>query len=82
MDNIKDGTFILSKQGCIYCERLKEYLDVFHKEYVSFDITDIPKNKLDEILKKNDIKTYPAVFIDGRYIGGYTEYMNNLLEKA
>jgi len=76
MDNIKDGTFVISKQGCYYCELLKNYLDTFNKEYICFDVTEIPKNKLDDILKKNDIKTYPAVFIDGRYIGGYTEYID------
>jgi len=77
MDRIKDGNLrVISREGCSYCLLLKQYLDAFKIEYVLYDAKDFEDMELKEIFDRHAIKTYPAVFSQGKYLGGYKEVVN------
>lgn len=58
---------VYSKSNCIFCEKMKEDLNAMGVEY-----------RLHEddfnIIKTTNCKTFPQMFINGKFIGGYTEF--------
>ena len=56
---------VLSKNGCIYCEKSAEYLDKLGIQYIK-KIVDKPK--LIELCGKR-VSTYPQILVDGEHIG-------------
>lgn len=76
----QDGFFIYSKTDCKYCVDVKKMLDelfICYKEVKCEFSTDKEKSEfLDFIRLKNGGKvwnTFPMVFHDGDFIGGYKE---------
>lgn len=74
------GFYLITKDNCSYCTKAVELMkenNIFFEYCNKNDIDDI------EMLKeKYKIKTYPIIFNDGHYIGGYDElykYCNNLI---
>jgi len=74
-------TFILySKTGCENCEKAKYLLK--NEEYTTINCDVILKNNRDEFIKSMELKTrkpfktFPLIFKDDAFIGGY----ENLLE--
>ena len=68
---------ILTKQGCIYCDKLKHLLVSLGLKYKEKDFTTHPEN--------SQWKTAPQVFIDGKHIGGYQEtakYFNKTVNSS
>lgn len=63
---------IWSKYNCHYCDSAKKFLDsrgiVYEEKRVGIDYT---KEQLLEAVP--NAKTVPQIFIDGEYVGGYTE---------
>ena len=76
MDIIKHGINVINEDNCNYCTLLKSYLEYNLIDYKEYNIKYLDPSVIDEIKKKNNIKTYPAIFINGKYIGGYSDYMN------
>jgi glutaredoxin len=76
------GYTIYTKQNCVSCDKAKKILDNDEVAYTTIHC--------DEILIKNRIeflnvmstyttqKTFPYVFYDGIFIGGYNELLQHL----
>lgn len=59
---------------CPYCDNAKAFLDKNGKTYTFKDVQS-HRQELMDLRGLSDLKgqTVPQVFIDGEYIGGYTE---------
>ncbi|KAL6120711.1 hypothetical protein NUSPORA_02513 [Nucleospora cyclopteri] len=68
-------TFIIYKQRCPYCIRAKELLPTAR----IYD-SELYKALSDEIKQKYNHKTFPKVFIEGKFIGGCDD-LEKFLEK-
>jgi glutaredoxin 3 len=76
MCNIVEA-LVYSKKPCPYCEQAKTLLTRKNISYRELDVT-IPE-VLDQL--RNLIpgaKTVPQIFIEGTYVGGYTELVEHL----
>ena len=93
----KTGFTVYTKKNCRYCDKLKVILTVLEDEVYDTledrNITWIPADDYlarsrDEFLRFIDSHTerihhtFPMVFYAGKFIGGYTETDNWLLEQA
>jgi glutaredoxin len=68
---------IYSKNKCSFCEEAKSLLELKNIEYRELDVT--RPEVLDQLLELvPEAKTVPQIFIDGTYIGGYTELVEYL----
>ena len=68
---------IYGKPGCSYCVKAKSFLDIRHIPYRYIDITQPSltqdhKDAVNEVLATG-FKSLPMIFIDDKFIGGYTE---------
>ena len=68
---------LFTKQGCVYCTRAIDLLNRENVTYQVFDMTNDEKG-VQELLAKPEVKqynhrTFPFVFDDGKFLGGYTE---------
>lgn len=80
-DKIKSNDiFIFSKSTCIYCDKAKELLNNRKLEYKYLELDnnencpdkDCLKLK-NELIKLTRQKTVPQIFINGSFIGGFTD---------
>ena len=74
--DVKDtGYTIFTKSNCTYCTKVKELLQTVQDvHFINCD--DIPKEDLIKFLESKTtqtIRTYPMVFLNGKYIGGYQD---------
>jgi glutaredoxin len=68
---------IYTKKSCSYCEEAKSLLELKNIEYRELDVT--RPEVLDQLLELvPEAKTVPQIFIEGTYIGGYTELVEYL----
>lgn len=80
-----DGYTIYSKSNCSFCIKVKDFLDREKCKYIVVDCDEYLKNNREEFL--NEIKTYtkvewntfPYVFLDGNFIGGYQETIQKMV---
>ena len=77
MDNKSIEVFVRTYPKCVYCDNLKELLD---SKGISYNKKDIVDEANYEEFAKHRLRTVPAVFIEGEFIGGFTE-MNELLKE-
>lgn len=66
----KVEVFVRSSPACTFCEKLKALLQENKVPYTSKDTVE------EEVFMefcKHRLKTVPAVFVDGEFIGGYSE---------
>lgn len=68
---------IYSKPSCAWCVKAKEMADQYKLDYVEKNI-DTAQNLNELLLKVPDVKTIPQIFWNDRYIGGYTEFANEI----
>lgn len=73
--------FGFSEGRCPYCDRAKDVLKEEGLEFTFKDVSD--SNVKDELLKLRGLdtlkgQTVPQIFIDGEYIGGYTDLVKLL----
>lgn len=82
------GFTVYSKSGCINCKLVKQLLKDKSLLYKEIDcdeyLIEDKEGFLDfiEKLAKISFKTFPMVFYDGKFLGGFTdtkEHINNLL---
>jgi glutaredoxin len=57
--------------------KAKEMADQYKLDYVEKNI-DTAQNLNELLLKVPDVKTIPQIFWNDRYIGGYTEFANEI----
>ena len=68
---------IYTKKSCSYCEEAKSLLELKNIEYRELEVT--RPEVLDQLLELvPEAKTVPQIFIEGTYIGGYTELVEYL----
>ena len=76
---MKQEITIYGKNNCPWCEKACDYIDFLGLEYYYINVyKDISPEALMRLKKDYDIKTVPAIFINGEFIGGYTELVQNL----
>lgn len=66
---------IYTLSDCKYCNYAKNHLNKLNINYNEFIFSEESNNKLKNILNKDKI-TYPQIFVDSNYIGGWTELYN------
>lgn len=73
-----NNVIIWSKNNCFYCLWAKKLLNNknINFEERNIDSDDWTKDQLLEL--NNNIKTFPAIFFDKTYIGGFAELKNIL----
>ncbi|WMY97039.1 MAG: GrxA family glutaredoxin [Arsenophonus sp.] len=71
---------IFGRSDCPYClsskkiaEQLKNTLNDFHYSYIDIEVENITKKDLSKKAGKI-VKTVPQIFLDGKHIGGFTEF--------
>lgn len=63
---------IYSKAHCAYCDRAKQLLDA--KEIAFDEIrADLDETVLTELLEKTQWRTFPQIFINDEFIGGFDD---------
>jgi len=73
------GFTIYSKSGCINCLKVKKMLQEKKLLYNYIDCDEYLIDKKEDFLlfikeiSSKEVKTFPMVFNDGKYIGGFTE---------
>ena len=73
MEKLQLSTYVIvSKNNCIQCEMVKDLLNDYFIEYTIIKAEDLTAGQLTEI-KPKDAKTYPFVFKNKEYIGGFNE---------
>ena len=72
MENIlKHPVCFFSKDDCRYCELLENDLKALHIPYEKVKVT---TKFRDNLVNHTKCKTVPQLFINGSFIGGYTEF--------
>lgn len=68
------GYYMISKEKCVYCDMADELFEQADEEYtkVYMDFVDFKE------LVPDGIKTFPFIFKDGKYFGGYKELNKEL----
>ena len=71
---------VYSKEGCPYCEKIKQVLDLTKTSYVVYNLGEHfdKKSFYDEF---GDESTFPQVIVDGQKLGGCIESIKFLKEK-
>lgn len=67
--------FVRTAPSCKYCEDLKTLFSLKEVTYTKKDITE--ENHYEDFLS-HKLRTVPAVFIDGEFVGGFTEVLEML----
>ncbi len=80
-----DGYTIYSKNNCPFCVKVKEFLEREKCKMVIINCDDYLKENREEFLSemKNytevEWKTFPFVFLEGKFIGGYQETIHKMV---
>ena len=71
---------VYSKDGCPYCEKVKEVLDLTKLNYVVYNLGEhFDKNSFYEEFGNGS--TFPQVQVDGKKLGGCVDTIKYLREK-
>lgn len=66
------SSFMLIKAGCPYCINAEKFLDGHGIRYEKLDYTQ--HRDLDaDITARTGHRTYPKIYLDGKFVGGYTD---------
>ena len=65
---------IYGTDSCVFCNKAKNLLQMYEKEYTYIDVTETEDMTAAFFKKFPDARTVPQIALtDGHYIGGYTE---------
>jgi ribonucleoside-diphosphate reductase subunit M2 len=81
MDNVTATMFC--KQGCVYCDRADELLaqkGIWCNKHELPDVKALQKILRDRVITVPRPLTFPQIFMDGKYVGGY-EKLRDLLDE-
>lgn len=75
---------IYSKDNCHFCKRAKQLLDEKNMQYKEINLDPINKreeydNVVPGLKEKTSQSTFPFIFMDDKFIGGYSELVLKLL---
>lgn len=69
---------IFGKPSCPYCDRAKQLLSKYNIEYTYVDLS-LDEARLKQF-KEQGFRTVPIIYIDDKYIGGFNELQDHLME--
>lgn len=69
---MKSKITIYSTKSCPYCVRAKSYFAENGLEFDEIDLTN-KFSEIDKIKNETGHKTVPLIFVNGQFIGGYTD---------
>ena len=65
---------VYGTDNCVFCDRAKELLQTYNKEYTYIDVTETEDMTAAFFKKFPGVRTVPQLSLsDGHHIGGYTE---------
>ena len=65
---------IYGTDSCVFCDKAKNLLEMYNKEYTYIDVTETEDTTAAFFKKFPDVRTVPQLALsDGFHIGGYTE---------
>ena len=65
---------IYGTDSCVFCNKAKELLETYIKEYTYIDVTETEDTTAAFFKKFPDVRTVPQLALsDGHHIGGYKE---------
>lgn len=67
---------IYSREGCRFCELAKKFMDERGLEYKEIRLDPESEDYVrvrDELIEKTGQRTFPWIFEEEKFIGGYTE---------
>ena len=65
---------VIGKKKCKYCVMAVQHLNDHGFKFLKKTLgVDIDQSEIDDIKEATGAKTYPIIFVDSKYIGGYTE---------
>ena len=76
------GIFMISKENCELCDKLRQLFDTIEVEYT---LHKYEEDKDNNLAFKTDMKIatggkqFPFCYFDGQYVGGYKEIHGNLI---
>ena len=79
---LKSGFTVYTKSGCPFCSKVKKFIQENKLSYETIDCDDYliedKKNFLVFIEIRSNVifKTFPVIFHDEKFIGGYQETVN------
>jgi glutaredoxin len=82
---VLDGYTIYSKSNCPFCVKIKDFLEREKCKISIVDCDDYLKENRDEFISvmrtytEVEWKTFPYVFLDGKFIGGYQDTVNKMV---
>tara|TARA_Y100000389_G_scaffold187896_1_gene209814 strand:- start:2113 stop:2475 length:363 start_codon:yes stop_codon:yes gene_type:complete len=84
-DNIDNKVFIITKNDCPLCEKLKQLFDTIEIKYTTHLYEETYNEKNNNFPFKTEMKTntggklFPFCYFNGTYVGGYKEIHHNLI---
>ena len=64
---------IYGTDSCVFCDKAKELLETYNKEYTYIDVTETEDTTAAFFKKFPNVRTVPQIEWEGKHIGGYTE---------
>ena len=64
---------IYGTDSCVFCNKAKELLETYNKEYTYIDVTETEDTTAAFFKKFPNVRTVPQIEWEGKHIGGYTE---------
>jgi len=64
---------VYGTDNCVFCDRAKELLKMYDKEYTYIDVTETEDMTAAFFKKFPEVKTVPQITNGEQYIGGYNE---------
>ena len=65
---------IYGTDNCVFCDKAKNLLQMYDKEYTYIDVTETEDTTAAFFKKFPNVRTVPQIALDdGHYIGGYNE---------
>ena len=68
----KHKTFLITKSHCPHCVNAKDLLTKKGKEFHEIDYSE-GKELIAEVIEKKAHKSFPMIFLDGEFIGGFAQ---------
>lgn len=72
---------VYSINNCGYCDAAKSLLKNKNIEFEEVNLTGDDDGKF-ELVKKTGQRTFPQIFLDGNFVGGYTDLKSFLDSKG
>lgn len=82
LETNNEGIFMISKENCELCDKLRQLFDTIEVEYKTYKYEEDKDNNLKF---KTDMKIatggklFPFCYFNGEYVGGYKEIHRNLI---